>query len=205
MMIYSGWGHGTALSRIFFNDKEGNFDHSNSVTLPVSVYGVDNTLHMKTFSSDLDGDGDLDILILQSRYDPFYSGTYIQYLEQVEPNLFVDVTSEKLVDPNEFDDTFGGRLEWTNFWEVTDIDADGDDDLVGTSVQDKSPIIFLNDSAGNFTEANLQNSYIKGQPIAWGDYDNDEKVEFVTWHTTWNDSTGTSSTNSFYLYEYDGL
>ena len=200
-----GWGHGTALSRIFFNDKEGNFDHSSSVTLPVSVYGVDNSLHMKTFSSDLDSDGDLDILILQSRYDPFYSGTYIQYLEQVEPNLFVDVTSDKLVDPNEFDDTFGGRLEWTNFWEVTDIDADGDDDLVGTSVQDKSPIIFLNDSAGNFTEANLQNSYIKGQPIAWGDYDNDEKVEFVTWHTTWNDSIGTSSTNSFYLYEHDGV
>ena len=199
-----GWGHGTALSRIFYNDKEGNFDLSNSVILPVSVYGVDNTLHMKTFSSDLDSDGDLDILILQSRYDPYYGGTYIQYLEQTEQNVFVDVTSEKLVDPYEFEDTFGDRLQWTNFWEVTDIDADGDDDLVGTSVKDQSPIIFLNDGGGNFTAANLTDSTIKGQPIAWGDYDQDGNLEFVTWHTTWNDSSGTSSTNSFYLYEYDG-
>lgn len=199
-----GWGHGTAYSRIFFNDQRGNFDQSNSVPLPVSVYGVENNLHMKTFSSDLDSDGDLDILILQSRYDPYYGGTYIQYLEQTEPNVFVDVTSQRLVDPYQFEDTFGGRLQWSNFWELVDIDNDGDDDLVGTSVKEQSPIVFVNDGAGNFTEATLKNSNISGKPIAWGDYDNDGKIEFVTWHTTWNDSAGTSSTNSFYLYEYDG-
>ena len=200
-----GWGHGTAYSRIFYNNQQGNFDQSNSIALPVSVYGVDNNLHMKTFSSDLDSDGDLDILILQSRYDPFYSGTYIQYLEQSEPNVFIDVTSEKLVDPYQFEDTFGERLQWTNFWELMDIDTDGDDDLVGTSVKDQSPIIFLNDGEGNFAEANLKSSNITGQPIAWGDYDKDGKIEFVTWHSTWNDNLGTSSTNSFYLYEYDGV
>ena len=47
-----GWGHGTAYSRIFYNNQQGNFDQSNSIALPVSVYGVDNNLHMKTFSSD---------------------------------------------------------------------------------------------------------------------------------------------------------
>ena len=200
-----GWGHGTAYSRIFHNNQKGSFDQSNSITLPVSVYGVDNNLHMKTFSSDLDSDGDLDILILQSRYEPFYSGTYIQYLEQSEPNVFIDVTTEKLVDPYQFEDTFGNRLQWTNFWELADIDTDGDDDLIGTSVKDQSPIIFLNDGEGNFSEANLTGYNITGQPIAWGDYDKDGNIEFVTWHSTWNDSIGTSSTNSFYLYEYDGL
>ncbi len=185
--------------------KQGNFDQSNSIALPVSVYGVDNNLHMKTFSSDLDSDGDLDILILQSRYDPFYSGTYIQYLEQSEPNVFIDVTSEKLVDPYQFEDTFGERLQWTNYWEVMDIDTDGDDDLVGTSVKDQSPIIFVNDGEGNFAEVNLKSSNITGQPIAWGDFDKDGNIEFVTWHSTWNDNLGTSSTNSFYLYECDGV
>jgi len=200
-----GWGHGTTVSRIFLNDTNGNFDQINSIALPVSAYGVENTLHMKTFSSDLDADGDLDILVLQSRYEPFYSGSYIQYLEQTEQNVFVDVTSEKLVDPMEFEDTFGARLQWTNFWEVTDIDADGDDDLVGTSVKNQSPIIFLNDGSGSFAESNITSSDIIGQPIAWGDYDENGTIDFVTWHSTWNDSTGTSSTNSFYLYEYDGL
>jgi hypothetical protein len=200
-----GWGHGTTVSRIFLNDTNGNFDQINSIALPVSAYGVENTLHMKTFSSDLDADGDLDILVLQSRYEPYYSGSYIQYLEQTEQNVFVDVTSEKLVDPMEFEDTFGARLQWTNFWEVTDIDADGDDDLVGTSVKNQSPIIFLNDGSGSFAESNITSSDIIGQPIAWGDYDENGTIDFVTWHSTWNDSTGTSSTNSFYLYEYDGL
>ena len=76
---------------------------------------------------------------------------------------------------------------------------------MGTSVKNQSPIIFLNDGLGNFVEANLTSSDIKGQPVAWSDYDEDGQVDFVTWHSTWNDSTGTSSTNSFYLYEYDGV
>ncbi|MDC0131043.1 FG-GAP-like repeat-containing protein, partial [Planktomarina temperata] len=82
---------------------------------------------------------------------------------------------------------------------------DGDDDLVGTSVKNQSPIIFLNDGSGSFAESNITSSDIIGQPIAWGDYDENGTIDFVTWHSTWNDSTGTSSTNSFYLYEYDGL
>ena len=109
------------------------------------------------------------------------------------------------MDPYQFEDTFGERLQWTNFWELMDIDTDGDDDLVGTSVKDQSPIIFVNDGEGNFAEVDLKSSNITGQPIAWGDFDKDGNIEFVTWHSTGNDSLGTSSTNSFYLYEYHGV
>lgn len=200
-----GWGHGSAFSRIFLNDTNGNFDQVNSIALPVSVYGVDNTLHLKTFSSDLDADGDMDILVLLSRYEPYYGGSYIQYLEQTEQNVFVDVTIEKLFNPIEFEDTFGSRLEWTNFWELIDIDDDGDDDLVGTSVKNQLPIVFVNDGSGNFVESNLTSSDIIGQPIAWGDYDKDGTIDFITWQQTWNDSIGTSSSNNFYLYGFDGL
>ena len=200
-----GWGHGTALSRIFFNDKNGKYDLDNSIALPVSVYGADNTLHMKTFSSDLDADGDLDIMILHSRYEPYYGGTYIQYLEQTSENIFEDVTKEKLVDPEEFQDTYGDRLNWSNFWELADLDGDGDDDLVGIGAKDHTPIIYLNDSQGNFTKAELAASNINGQPIAWGDFDQDGMLEFVSWQSGWNDSQGTSSTNSFYLYEYSEI
>jgi len=120
-------------------------------------------------------------------------------------NVFVDVTIEKLFNPIEFEDTFGSRLEWTNFWELIDIDDDGDDDLVGTSVKNQLPIVFVNDGSGNFVESNLTSSDIIGQPIAWGDYDKDGTIDFITWQPTWNDSIGTSSSNNFYLYGFDGL
>ncbi|GIS03667.1 MAG: hypothetical protein CM15mP106_1140 [Candidatus Neomarinimicrobiota bacterium] len=76
--IVAGWGHGPAKSRLFFNSDNG-FTSENSVTLPTAVYGDANSLHLYTWSEDFDGDGDQDLIINQSRYEPYYGGNYLQF------------------------------------------------------------------------------------------------------------------------------
>lgn len=205
-----GRGHGEALSRIFFNDGNGQFDFSDSVALPETVYGSSNSLHLKTMSSDLDMDGDVDLLILHSRFDPYYGGSYVQYLENRSSGIFEDVTAEKLLDPLSVPNTFADRLVWTDKWDLIDVETDGDIDLVGYNTVTKSPWLFLNDGAGNFLVKEVEVSTETSQkvsntsplnPIAWGDFNQNGIAEFVAWHTTWNDSVGSSSTNSFWLYE----
>ena len=56
--IVAGWGHNPSKSRIFFNSENG-FSESNSTTLPSPVYGVDQIMHMNTWSEDFDGDGEV--------------------------------------------------------------------------------------------------------------------------------------------------
>ncbi len=48
---------------------------------------------MHTFHSDFDGDGDVDLAILWSRYEPYYGGNYIQILDNDGAGNFSDITS----------------------------------------------------------------------------------------------------------------
>jgi len=72
--IVAGWGHNPSKSRVFFNSENG-FSESNSTTLPAPVYGVEQIMHMNTWSEDFDDDGDEDLIINQTRFEPYYSGT----------------------------------------------------------------------------------------------------------------------------------
>jgi len=200
--IVAGWGHNPSKSRVFFNSENG-FSESNSTTLPAPVYGVEQIMHMNTWSEDFDGDGDEDLIINQTRFEPYYSGTYLQYLMNDGFGNFTDVTSEKLIDPEQYADTYGGRLEWTDMFSVLDVDNDGDLDIAGRYVDwtDPTPIIFLNNGSGTFELIEIPRHSDEPIPLSWGDFDQDGKLEFVQFHQTWLDAEGTSSELSFNVFE----
>jgi len=191
--ILWGRGHGTTLSRIIFNDGAGDFSFDNSTSLPVSVYGSSDNLHLKTFSEDFDADGDTDIVVLNSRQDPVYGGNYLQYLTNTGYGVFVDETVERLIDPMLYPDTFLERLHWTDFWQVIDIDGDDDLDIVGATAEwhASKGVIFRNDSHGIFSYESIANG--SSIPIAWGDFDQDGALDALTFGTQWNDLEGFST------------
>ena len=199
--IVAGWGHNPSKSRIFFNSENG-FSENNSTTLPTPVYGIEQIMHMNTWSEDFDGDGDEDLIINQTRFEPYYSGTYLQYLMNDGLGNFTDVTSEKLIDPDKYADTYGGRLEWTDMFSVLDVDNDGNLDIAGRYVgwTEPIPIIFVNDGFGTFELIELPLHNDKPIPLSWGDFDQDGKLEFVQFSQR-TDSEGTSSELSFNVFE----
>ena len=85
------------------------------------------TISLDIETLDLNGDGRLDLLILATGVDPFYQGFDFQALQQTANGGFVDVTSTYFsgddVDQAIVD---GAPLEVI----VSDLDADGDEDLL---------------------------------------------------------------------------
>lgn len=185
--IVVGWGHNPSLSRLFFNSSEG-FSVENSVTLPEPVYGSDNIMHLNTFSGDFSNDGTQDIIVVHTRFDPWYGGNYLQYLRNDGSGNFIDETDERLVAPGDFRDTFGDRLEGhSDSVRVIDFDFDGDLDIVGSYFEEKAftvePFIFINDGTGHFTLVDLPIVDGFGPYSVWADFDNDGVMELLTYHT----------------------
>ncbi|WP_443637066.1 FG-GAP-like repeat-containing protein [Candidatus Njordibacter sp. Uisw_058] len=198
--ILFGRGHGTTLSRIVFNDGAGNFSHENSEPLPASAYGHSNNLHLKTLSHDFDSDGDIDIVILNSRHDPWYGGNYLQYLTNNGGGQFTDETELRLVSPSQYPDTYLAASS-TIFWHVLDVDNDGDLDIAGHRVGESSNvtgIVFSNDGKGQFTLESITNPS-QGIILGWGDFNNDGNLDTISFSSRHNNSEGTSSTNKFWL------
>ena len=95
--------------------------------------------------SDTDGDGDKDIVVNRTSDDSageWYSGYYIQLIEQIGARRFEDQTVE-LLRQNADDDT-----DWIDWIRMCDCDADGDVDIV---VDDAArSLIWKNDGTGTF-------------------------------------------------------
>ena len=197
-----GWGHATVLSRVFFNDQQAGFTLSNSVVLPASVYGATNSLHMKTWIEDFDGDGDKDLMILQSRYDPYYGGNYLQLLINDGRGRLTDETSARMGAPATSPDTFANRLQWTDFWQVIDLNNDGALDVAGHHATNGKPLYYLNDGYGKFTLVEVPwDGGAWEKPMVWGDFDRDGRIDTIAFKSNWGDSIGSWSTNTFSLYE----
>lgn len=199
--LVMGWGHGDALSRVFFNDGQGGFSVENSVILPDPVYGQD-SLHMKTFAEDFDNDGDLDLMILYTRETPYYGGNYFQYLRNDGTGGFTDVTEGRFDDAFPDSVVFGNRLEWTDLWTVIDVNGDGYLDIIGDDIAGNGYVMLLvNDGTGSFTRYDAPLGSGNGQmPVVSGDFDGDGKVEFLSFERSMLDGN-TSSENSFVYYE----
>ena len=106
--IIAGFGHGSSYSYVFWNNK-GNFSFENKTPLPATVYGTENSLHMETRTTDIDNDGDLDLIISHSRYSPFYGGDYLQIIRN-DAGKFVDITRTAI--RQEDSDIYAGFLQW---------------------------------------------------------------------------------------------
>ncbi len=195
--IVAGYGHGDTLSKIFINN-EGDFNKDAFIDIPVSVYGSDNQLHMKTMASDFDHDGDADLAIQWSRNEPYYGGHYIQILINDGDGNMTDTTNS--IPSRSLEDAYLQRLQWSEPWQLLDINNDNHMDIIGTRAVSKNPIVYLNDGKARFTieEILLDTKY--GSPYVFSDFDNDLKLDFITVEPNVN-ATNTETKISFHLYE----
>ena len=204
-----GIGHGSSHHWIFMNDR-GNFTENNKIKMPDSIYGVDNQMPLLTFPADFDHDGDIDVGVLWTRYEPYYGGYYIQFNLNDGAGNYTDVTN---LIPSNFDqDAYQPRLTWVEPWQMIDINDDGHIDLAGSRSPDAllnyAPIVYFNDGAGRFEikEVGSETSG-KGKPYAWGDFDKDGKIEYITFKQegVFIDGKNTKNILNFNLFEYDKI
>lgn len=176
--IVAGFGHGSAYSYVFWNNK-GNFSLDDKTPLPATVYGTENTLHMETRTTDMDKDGDLDLIISHSRYSPYYGGDYLQIIRN-DAGKFVDITSTAIRQDNS--DIYAGFLQWSPALYVKDVSKDGKDDIVFAR-QDGTLRIFINENGASFRNFNvsLPPSQGSGKLIGFDDFDGDGNFEAVYW------------------------
>jgi hypothetical protein len=126
---------------------------------------------------DVDGDGKLDLLVVDLRYGSLY--------RQVHPLIFEDITRESGV---------GRLLQGLGQWGagLHDLDLDGDPDLFTTNgvahiLVEQSPALAINDGQGHFRDARAgAGPYFagkrSGRGAAFGDYDNDGDLDIVVNH-----------------------
>ena len=199
--LIAGFGHGEGSSKIYLNNN-GNFSKESFIDLPNSIYGSDNQLHMKTMPSDFDNDGDIDLAIQWSRYEPYYGGHYIQILINDGSGNFQDNTEKITEDP--YIDAYLSRLQWSEPWQLIDLNNDNHMDIAGTRALNDTPTIYLNDGTGSFEIVDIARNETNGKPFAYSDFDQDGLIEFVTFNSKWSKSengVGTESEISFHIYE----
>ncbi len=192
--IVAGFGHGSTYSYVFWNNK-GRFSFADKTPLPATVYGTENTLHMETRTTDMDKDGDLDLIISHSRYSPFYGGDYLQIIRN-DAGKFVDITSTAIRQDNS--DVYAGFLQWSPALYVKDISKDGKDDIVFAR-QDGTLRIFINENGSSFRNFNvsLPPSQGSGKLIGFDDFDGDGNFEAVYWQYG-----GTATTKDYFVNLY---
>lgn len=145
-IILGGWGKDVS-NRILWGSSKHTFDTTNQTILPkeLNYSGV-----MDITFSDIDSDGDIDIILL-SEID--YKGFGIQIIENTK-DKFIDITTLKVDVP------YMKNSLWFAWLRLFDIDYDGDYDLVGdgfdykdieTRPAEKQPVpkvLWINDGKG---------------------------------------------------------
>jgi hypothetical protein len=199
--LITGHGHGSTSSKVFIN-KDGVFSEDSMINLPDSIYGIDNQMHMKTMANDFDHDGDIDLAIHWSRFEPYYAGNYIQILINDGVGNFSDNTNS--IPLNSIRDAYSTRLEWIEHWQLIDANNDDHMDITGSSLTGQ-PLVYYNDGEGNFeiheidhfkgiglyTVDNNSNSYaVNGKPYIFEDFDQDGLFEYITFQKKYFDDDG---------------
>ena len=202
--LVTGWGHGSA-SRMVFINQGGRFSVDSSFPLPESIYGIDNQLSLDTFAADFDLDGDVDLILLWSRYKPFYDGNYLQILRNDGGNEFVDVTNDAMLPESPY------TKNWNEHWTILDVNGDGYLDIAGQATGDyyatKPPFILINTSASTFgfrpVSIPWDNSFEK--VLAWGDFSGDGSLNFLGYRQVGDRRIGPALENEFALFSVEGI
>ncbi len=221
--LITGHGHGSTSSKVFINNN-GVFSEDSMINLPDSIYGIDNQMHMKTMANDFDHDGDIDLAIQWSRFEPYYAGNYVQILINDGAGNFTDNTNS--IPLNSTRDAYATRLEWVEPWQLIDINNDGHMDIAGSSIT-AQPLVYYNDGKGNFeiheidhfkgiglytVDNKSENNSVNGKPFLYEDFDQDGLFEYVTYQVKYFDDDdneyfggnyagATYSKSTFFRYE----
>ena len=189
--LVAGWGHGSSNSYVYLNDGEAGFSNERQIQLPQSVYGIDNNLHMKTKNFDFGGDGDLDLLIIHSRYEPYYGGYTLQLLKNEGGEDFSDVTSSALFSIPERERTFSERLEWSDNFYLIDVNQDGFVDIVGSDFDGIR--LWLSNGRGEFFEITVNTlDQHQGGIYIFVDM-GDGRISSLIFRQGWTDAEGTEN------------
>jgi len=94
------------------------------IQLPASTYGSNNTKSNFINTADLDGDGLIDIVIAETRSEPYYVGQHLQIIMNKGNGIFVDQTASR-INNRPFDQHSG---EGEIF--LVDVNFDGHVDIV---------------------------------------------------------------------------
>ena len=130
--------------------------------LPIGRFGLENTKQNHMEASDLDGDGDLDIVIGQTRSQPYYEGRELQILINDGYGNFSDETDARLGDQSYYS-TGDGFNQGEGRVHLIDVNADGYIDIFDRRTpnprQDQDGLppsagasIWLNDGTGHFVD-----------------------------------------------------
>ena len=156
------WGVLGSQNRLYLNDGAGTFADGTASRMPIDS---DNTTAVDL--CDVDGDGDLDIVVGNS---PGASGRQNQLYLNDGAGTFVNATVARLpID-----------VDVTRSVASGDLDGDGDRDLVfGNGFQDR---LFLNDGTGTFTDVTATRMPVDTGPtssLALADVDGDGDMDLV--------------------------
>ncbi|MEE2003164.1 VCBS repeat-containing protein [Alkalimonas sp. MEB108] len=203
-----GYGHGASRSYVYFNqgiDAQGGplFSREHSAALPQSPYGY-NGLHLFTWSADFNGNGHNDLLLLWSRFVPYYGGWSFQLLSNDGSGVFTDVSEQAFHYLSE-SHQLGEYLEWTDHFTVADLNGNGLPDIIGSdgghSGSEASIRIWLNDGAGGLQEIPVQIPHTNRtfKPTApWFDIAQDGVFGTAMMHQTATDDTFSELRVNFY-------
>lgn len=137
-------GHGPLNGAIFLSDGRGGIAQGRHAALPVGRYGLGTTKHNDMRIADLDGDGRPDIVIGQTRANPYYRGRAVQIIMNRGNGQFVDESSRVSGDDR---DGAHGEGDVT----LIDINGDGHVDIVDAGLGPAGFAVFVNDGRGHFT------------------------------------------------------
>ena len=198
--IIVGWGHGSAERQVFLSSS-GQFSVERSFRLPTSVYGIDNQVALDTFPYDYDLDGDVDLVLLWSRTDPWYGGDYLQVLRNDGGNNFVDVTTDAMLASSPFTD----RGVWNAHWTLIDANKDGYMDIAG-QIAGGRPYLMINTGAieFGFRLSVLPWDTFFDRVLSWGDFTGDGKLNFVAFRKL-QAGLDSPSDNEFGLFSVEGI
>ena len=158
---------------VMLGDGRGGFTNQPSLALPVGKFGL--TLTLDIVALDIDRDGDQDLILSQTRREPFYEGAALQVLANDGFGHFTDVTSTTILGGNPTDQAIF-------FVDLADFNGDGFLDLFPSHTRDelKEGEIYLNDGLGHFNRMTFAQLGITGVVPVPQDINGDGRADIVT-------------------------
>lgn len=128
------------------------------------------------FTADLDGDGDMDLLAASESFNGQPGNSKISWFENIDGRG--RLSRQKII----------GYLRDALLVRATDVDGDGDLDVIGASFSSSESgiVIYKNtDGLGNFVESlNLTSGLNQMTSIETADFDGDDDMDIL--YTSWN-------------------